>query len=281
MKKKIIMFLGSFGSVFIFGILVLVGCLITLDFFGSNVTDGYVEGNAQYSFMYTGVLNKNIKAGNGYVSLSRLVYFYNANNKLTFDEIYTDNLDDELKQVKPISEVCKLEKYNNLYVCTDSEIKKSGQINEIQIKPFVAPLPLVNMTTTSYFMHERVIYGKQSIHKAWDFGAPAQTPVYSSCNGTVKNVSFTYSENISNPNDTSGGNTIKIVCDGDINYTINYAHLYPKSNKVNNGDEVKQGQLIATVGTTGYSTGNHLHFQVENEKGDVVDGMSLIDFSKK
>lgn len=281
MKKKIIMFLGSFGSVFIFGILVLVGCLITLDFFGSNVTDGYVEGNTQYSFMYTGVLNKNIKAGNGYVSLSRLVYFYNANNKLTFDEIYTDNLDNELKQVKPISEVCKLEKYKKLYVCTDSEIKKTGQINEIQIKPFVAPLPLANMTTTSYFMHERVIYGKQSIHKAWDFGAPAQTPVYSSCDGTVKNVSFTYSENISNPNDTTGGNTIKIVCDSDVNYTISYAHLYPKSNKVKIGDKVKQGQLIATVGTTGYSTGNHLHFQVENENGDVVDGMSLIDFSKK
>lgn len=281
MKKKIIMFLGSFGSVFIFGILVLVGCLITLDFFGSNVTDGYVEGNTQYSFMYTGVLNKNIKAGNGYVSLSRLVYFYNANNKLTFDEIYTDNLDNELKQVKPISEVCKLEKYKKLYVCTDSEIKKTGQINEIQIKPFVAPLPLANMTTTSYFMHERVIYGKQSIHKAWDFGAPAQTPVYSSCDGTVKNVSFTYSENISNPNDTNGGNTIKIVCDSDVNYRISYAHLYPKSNKVKIGDKVKQGQLIATVGTTGYSTGNHLHFQVENENGDVVDGMSLIDFSKK
>lgn len=278
MKKIVLLNIGI--SLIIMGLIIIVSCLITLDFFSSNVTDEYVEGNSQYSSKYISILNKNIKSGNGYVSLSRIVYFYNANNKLTFEELYADNLDIELKQVRPISEVCMLKKYSSLYVCDESEINKSSQIDEIQVKPFVPPLPISNMNVTSYFMHERMVYGKMNIHNAWDFSAPAQTPVYASCNGTVQNVSFKYDKNVSNKNDTEGGNTIKIICDGDVKYTILYAHLYPKSNKVSKGDKVTQGQLIGSVGTTGYSTGNHLHFQVENEDDKAIDGMSLIDFTR-
>ena len=56
-------------------------------------------------------------------------------------------------------------------------------------------------------------------------------------------------------------------------------HLYPHSGKVKVNDRVSQGQQIAEVGTTGYSTGNHLHFQVSNSKNNVVDGLSLINFN--
>ena len=64
----------------------------------------------------------------------------------------------------------------------------------------------------------------------------------------------------------------------DLTYTVMYAHLYPNSAKVEVGDEVKAGDELAGVGTTGYSTGPHLHFQVMLN-GEKVDGMSLIDFS--
>ena len=50
------------------------------------------------------------------------------------------------------------------------------------------------------------------------------------------------------------------------------------SAKVDVGDKVIQWQEIGGIGTTGYSTGNHLHFQVKNN-GRNVDGMSLIDFN--
>ena len=50
--------------------------------------------------------------------------------------------------------------------------------------------------------------------------------------------------------------------------------------KVKVGDSVTAGQEIAGVGTTGYSTGPHLHYQVMFN-GENVDGMSLIDFSDK
>ncbi len=271
------MILGPTGILVIISLFVIVACLFTFDFFGATVTNGYVEGNSQYASEYVSVANKNIKSGNGYVSLSRVLYFYLANDKLTFDEIYTDNLDSELKQEKTISEVCLMEKYKSLYVCSSSEIANSGQIDTLQNKPLIFPLNLSSTTVTSFFMEERIIYGKQNIHNAWDFAASAQTIVKSSCDGTVTSVSFKHNSNTPSPNDSSGGNTIKIQCDGDSNISILYAHLFPKSAKVKVGDKVESGQELASVGTTGNSTGNHLHFQVM-QNGINVDGMSLIDF---
>ena len=94
-------------------------------------------------------------------------------------------------------------------------------------------------------------------------------------------MSFTQKENVTNKN-SGGGNQIKIKCevDEDITYEVWYAHLYPDTAKVKVGDSVTAGQEIAGVGTTGYSTGPHLHYQVMFN-GENVDGMSLIDFSDK
>ena len=129
-------------------------------------------------------------------------------------------------------------------------------------------------------MEERIVFDIEDIHTAWDFSSPAKTKVYSVCDGIIKNVSFTEEENKTNK-DQSGGNTIILSCMvDDLEYIVLYAHLYPNSNKVKKGDRVSHWQEIAGVGTTGYSTGNHLHYEVKlNNK--YVDGMSLIDFTNE
>ena len=281
-KKKIVkIFLSSSIGCVALGLIVLIPILMLLDFFGANVTDGYVENNSQYAELYKPVVRSNLINGNGYVSLDRILYFYLENDNLTFTEIYQDNLDQDLKQVKPISNVCEMDKYKNYSVCKLDEISESGQINEIQNKPFSSPLDFKELSVTSFFMEERIIYGEANTHSAWDFGASAETPIYSVCDGEVINVSFPYSTNTI---DTNGGagNSIKIRCtvDDDIEYIVLYGHLYPNSSKVKVGDKVSEWQLIGTVGTTGYSTGNHLHFQV-SFNGQVIDGLSLIDFNKE
>ena len=127
-------------------------------------------------------------------------------------------------------------------------------------------------------MEERVVFGKESIHEAWDIAAPAQTPVYSTCDGKVESVSFTQDHNVTNTS-AGGGNQIKISCQvDDLTYQVLYAHLYPNSAKVSEGKYVSKGTQIAGVGTTGYSTGNHLHYQVSLD-GKTIDGMSLINFN--
>lgn len=277
-KKKIIMALAPvvlIGAV----VIVIVCALVTLDFFGTNETDGYVEENEAYAEDYKNVLNQNIKYGNGYVSLSRILYFYLEDDQLSFSMIYSDNLDKETKKQKPISEVCEMPRYKSMSVCKTEELSDSSQSDEDVIKPFTAPLKISNMNVTSFFMEQRTVYGKFDVHEAWDLSSPNNTLVYSTCDGEVIQVKFPYSEN---KIDTSGGggNQIKIKCevDEDTTYEVWYAHLYPKSSKVKEGDKVKQWQQIAEVGTTGYSTGPHLHYQVSKD-GSTVDGMSLIDFT--
>ena len=58
---------------------------IIMGFFGANVTDDYVENNYEFASTYRNVLNKNLKYGKGYVSLSRILYFYLEDNSLSFE----------------------------------------------------------------------------------------------------------------------------------------------------------------------------------------------------
>lgn len=280
MKKKIIsILLGSTGGLFLIGFIILIPVLMILDFFGANITDGYIENNSGYAEEYKKVLNENIKSKNGYVSLERILYFYLADNSLTFSEIYTDNLDSELKRQLPISQVCEIQKYKVLEVCKEDNISDSGQIDEEQAKPFAPLIDFASSTITSFFKEERIVYGESDVHSAWDLANSARTPVYSVCDGTVETVDFPHSTNTIDTSDTQGGNIIKINCEvNELTYTVLYGHLYPNSSQVAVGDTVTKGQVIASVGTTGYSTGDHLHYQV-SLNNEVVDGMSLIDFT--
>ena len=278
-KSKILkIVMGSTTGLVVISLIILVPVLMVLDFFGANITDNYVENNMDYADMYKETLNTAIKDGYGYVPLNRILYFYLENDKLSFIEIYKDNIDLEDNRLKEISEVCTLPKYKIYEVCKDID---EDQVDEIQNKPFVSPVDFSKITITSFFMEERIVFGKAGVHQAWDLAGGNKTPVKSVCDGTIKKVSFKYSENVTDKNG-GGGNQITLECpiDDSLTYTVIYAHLYPDSARVKEGDSVKAGDEIAGIGTTGYSTGPHLHYQVEVESS-VVDGMSLIDFSDK
>lgn len=91
-------------------------------------------------------------------------------------------------------------------------------------------------------------------HAGTDFPVPLNTPVYSSCDGEVVSV-------LTHTGDYGKHIKIKAVVSGTIVY-IRYAHL--NSFAVNVGDKVTSGQLIAYSGSTGNSTGPHLHYEVRN-----------------
>lgn len=274
---KKILFGSSIGMV-VMALIIIIPCLMILDFFGANITDNYVENNMDYADMYKETINKALKNGYGYVPLNRVLYFYLEDDKLSFYNIYVDNIDLETNKMKTISDVCTLPKYKIYSGCKD--LDSTDQIDEDVAKPFSKPIDFGKATVTSFFMEERIVFGKSDVHSAWDLAAGNKTPVKSVCDGEVIQVSFTQTENVTNTS-AGGGNQIKIKCeiDEDVTYTVWYAHLYPNSSKVKEGDKVQADQEIAEVGTTGYSTGPHLHFQVQKD-GENVDGMSLIDFSE-
>lgn len=97
-------------------------------------------------------------------------------------------------------------------------------------------------------------YSSGSYHAGTDFPIPLNTPVYSTCDGEVVAVTSLT---------TSYGKHIKIraTVNGSTVY-IRYCHL--NSFAVNVGDKVTSGQLIAYSGSTGNSTGPHLHYEVRN-----------------
>lgn len=104
--------------------------------------------------------------------------------------------------------------------------------------------------------------GRQTdFHKGVDFAAPRGTPIYAVNSGTVTISRLS----------PSFGNYVVIDHGGGISSL--YAHATVRYVFV--GDEVKKGDLIAEVGSTGDSTGNHLHFAML-ENGDYVDPMKYI-----
>ncbi|MCL2083387.1 MAG: M23 family metallopeptidase [Oscillospiraceae bacterium] len=83
-----------------------------------------------------------------------------------------------------------------------------------------------------------------------DFGAPGGTPILAAADGKV-----TVAQAVDN-----GGWGLYVKIQHDSTYATLYAHCSGLA--VSNGQEVKKGQVIAYVGTTGRSTGNHLHWEV-------------------
>lgn len=124
---------------------------------------------------------------------------------------------------------------------------------------FVWPLD-GDYTITSYFgTRNDPFTGEIKTHGGTDIAAPLGTPILAAADGTVVTASY---------DDDGYGFYVKIK-HNDI-YTTLYGHCSVLH--VTTGQTVKQGQLIAEVGSTGYSTGPHLHFEVV-QNGVRVDAL--------
>ncbi len=118
---------------------------------------------------------------------------------------------------------------------------------------FMWPLPLDYTRISSYYGYRpSPITGKQELHNGIDLPAAYGTSIYAANDGKIT---------IAQWNHWSYGNYIMIDHGG--GYATLYAHC--SNLLVKNGDTVKKGQVIAKVGSTGASTGNHLHFSLYEE----------------
>ena len=104
--------------------------------------------------------------------------------------------------------------------------------------------------SSSYGMRKHPILGYNKMHRGTDFAAPSGTPIMASGSGTVTRARWC----------GGGGNCVKIRHNS--TYETVYAHMKSFAKGVKEGRKVKQGQIIGYVGSTGLSTGPHLHYEV-------------------
>jgi len=104
--------------------------------------------------------------------------------------------------------------------------------------------------SSSFGMRKHPILGYNKMHRGTDFAAPSGTPIMASGSGTITRARWC----------GGGGNCVKIKHNS--TYETIYAHMKAFAKGIREGRKVKQGQIIGYVGSTGLSTGPHLHYEV-------------------
>jgi len=119
------------------------------------------------------------------------------------------------------------------------------------IRGFLLRTPLDGARVTSSFgMRLHPLLGYTRMHEGIDFGAPTGTPVFAAGAGVVKEVRWA----------GGYGHWLKIEHQG--GWATGYGHLSRYASGLRVGQHVAQGQVVAFVGSTGMSTGPHLHYEV-------------------
>ena len=130
--------------------------------------------------------------------------------------------------------------------------------------------------SSSFGKRKHPILGYTKLHTGTDFAAPSGTPIMASGSGTVTSAKWC----------GGGGNCIKIKHIS--TYETIYAHMKNFAKGIRVGTKVRQGQIIGYVGSTGMSTGPHLHYEViingkkvNSQKLKLPSGKILKDIERK
>ena len=116
--------------------------------------------------------------------------------------------------------------------------------------------------SSSFGLRKHPILGYNKMHRGTDFAAPMGTPIMASGDGKIVRARWC----------GGGGNCVKIKHNS--TYSTVYAHMSKFGRGIKEGNRVKQGQIIGYVGSTGLSTGPHLHYEVI-ENGKKINSQTL------
>ncbi len=140
---------------------------------------------------------------------------------------------------------------NGLYYFDNEGSEGHYDKNGKSVKKALMKTPINGARLSSAFgMRKHPIDGFNKMHRGTDFAAPTGTPIMASGDGVVKKAGWC----------GGGGNCVKIRHNS--TYQTVYAHMSKFARGIKNGVRVKQGQTIGYVGSTGKSTGPHLHYEV-------------------
>ena len=140
---------------------------------------------------------------------------------------------------------------NELYYFDKKKVEGHYDKNGKSAKKALMKTPINGARLSSaYGMRKHPISGFNKMHQGTDFAAPKGTPIMASGDGKIIRARWC----------GGGGNCVKIRHNS--TYTTIYAHMHKFAAGIKEGVRVKQGRIIGYVGSTGMSTGPHLHYEV-------------------
>ena len=152
---------------------------------------------------------------------------------------------------------------NSLYYFDKKGSKGHYDENGKSVEKALMKTPINGARLSSAFgMRKHPIDGFNKMHRGTDFAAPMGTPIMASGSGVITRARWC----------GGGGNCVKIKHNS--TYTTIYAHMKNFARGIKEGARVKQGRIIGYVGSTGKSTGPHLHYVVV-ENGKKINSQKL------
>ena len=152
---------------------------------------------------------------------------------------------------------------NELYYFDKKKVEGHYDKNGKSAKKALMKTPINGARLSSaYGMRKHPISGFNKMHKGTDFAAPKGTPIMASGDGKIIRARWC----------GGGGNCVKIRHNS--SYTTIYAHMHKFAAGIKEGVRVKQGRIIGYVGSTGMSTGPHLHYEVV-QNGKKINSQKL------
>ncbi len=209
--------------------------------------------------LYSSAVNANIEP-NIIIEFARIfgfeVDFQRDIRKGDWFEIYYEKFEDDNNKVRDTGKIIYASMYVNgeeinLYNFNYKNEEEYYDIKGKSITKSLMKTPINGARlSSSYGMRKHPILGYNKMHRGTDFAAPSGTPIMASGSGTVTRARWC----------GGGGNCVKIKHNS--TYETVYAHMKAFAKGVKEGRKVKQGQIIGYVGSTGLSTGPHLHYEV-------------------
>jgi murein DD-endopeptidase MepM/ murein hydrolase activator NlpD len=143
------------------------------------------------------------------------------------------------------------------FAAIENMVKNKAQL--LAAIPSIQPISnrSLNRIASGFGYRIDPIYKDRRLHPGLDFTAPAGTPIYATADGVVKDEGF-----------NTGGYGNRVVVNHGFGYETLYAHMVRIKARV--GTRVKRGEVIGYVGSTGKSTGPHLHYEV-HKNGTQLD----------
>lgn len=181
-------------------------------------------------------------------------------SKLDEKQRLTKQLEADIENYKKVYEKARQEE-ESLKASLSSELSKTTDAVKYTGGKFCWPAPSYVRISSPYGYRNHPIYKVKKFHSGVDLAAPGGSNILAATDGTVKMAGW------------NGGYGNCVVVDHGGGISTLYGHA--SKLLVSKGQKVKKGQVIAKVGTTGNSTGNHLHFEVLIN-GKTTDPMAYI-----